>query len=193
MNKENVIIATDPQQYGFLLTPAIKLHRRWFIEMSKLIGIRVEYRYPRNIIIDPETQEEEIQYGVNWTTYAEIDSKYSCPRDIYCIFEQHPDQQTMKKVGWMSELQENSSIIHVQYDLDHIQQGCLFKLPGGLDDSKGRYFRLVRLTNSIIYPASLMCEVVPEYFDLYVPDQNDHENNSNIPVLNDEEYYHTWN
>lgn len=192
MNKENVIMASDPSQYGFLLTPAIKLHRRWFIEMSKLIGIRVKYRYPQNPILDDQGEEVGQQIGVNWTTYAEIDSKYSCPEDIYCIFEQHPDQKTMKKIGWMSELQEGSSIIHVQYDLKNLQYGCLFTLPGGLDDSKGRLFRVVRITNGIIYPASLMCEVVPEYFDKYVPDMNTHESNSNIDVLNNEEYYHTW-
>ena len=194
MNKENVIRASDPSQYGFLLTPAIKLHRRWFIEMSKLIGIRVEYRFPKNPILDDNGNETcKNNYGVNWTTYAEIDSKYSCPQNIYCIFDQHPDQQTLKKVGWMSELQENASIIHVQYDLMKLQYGCLFKLPGGLDNSKGRVFRVVKITNGIIYPASLMCEVVPEYYDIYVPDQNTHQNNSNMDVLNNEEYYHTWN
>ena len=34
-------------KYGVLLTPDIKLHRRYFDEMVKLIGIRVIYRSPK--------------------------------------------------------------------------------------------------------------------------------------------------
>jgi hypothetical protein len=39
----------------------------------------------------------------------------------------------------------------------------------------------------------MMCEIVPEYYDKYIPDINTHKNNSNMNVLNDEELYHTWN
>ena len=93
----------------------------------------------------------------------------------------------------MSELQESSSIIHVQYDLDNIQQGCLFEIPSGLDYGENRFFRVVRLSTGIVYPASITCEIVPEYYDTYKPDINTHQFNSNTNVLNDEEYFHTWN
>lgn len=146
--------------------------------MTKLIGIYVYYRSPLE--------------GKRWTTYAELDSNYEAPVKIGCIFEQHPSQQTLKKIGWMSELQEGSSIIHVQYDLSNLQQGCLFEVPSGLDDGNRRIFRVVRLTTGIVYPASITCEIVPEYQDDYIPDVNSHQNNSNINVLADEEYFKTW-
>lgn len=45
------------QKYGKLLTPDIKLHRKYFDEMVKLLGIQVIYRAPRK--------------DKHWTNYAE--------------------------------------------------------------------------------------------------------------------------
>lgn len=146
--------------------------------MTHLIGIYVYYRYPMK--------------GKRWTTYAELDSNYVDPIKVGCIFDQHPSQQTLKKIGWMSELQEGSSIIHVPYDLENLQQGCLFIVPSGLDEGNWRIFRVVKLTTGIVYPASITCEIVPEYQDKYIPDVSNHENNSNMEVLNNEEYIQTW-
>lgn len=38
-------------------------------------------------------------------------------------------------------------------------------LPGGLDNSEGRMFRVLNLQNSMIYPASIACEIALEYQD----------------------------
>lgn len=141
------------EKYGQLLHPEIKQHRQYFREMVKLLGIYVLYRAPK-----PEKK---------YTTYAEIDVNYEPPIKIGCIFDEHPNQQTLKKMGWMSELQSNSSIIHVDYDLPHLQQGSIFIIPSGLDDGKARIFRVVKMTNSMVYPASIACEIVPEYIDSF--------------------------
>ena len=135
-------------KYGTLLTPDIKLHRKYFSEMVKLLGICVIYRSPKK--------------DKHWTQYSEVESNYNPPILVGCIFEEHPTQQTLRKMQWVSELQENASIIHIPYDLPNIQQGALFIVPSGLDDGKGRLFRVTRLTNSIVYPASITCEIVPE-------------------------------
>lgn len=150
--------------YGLLLNQDTKLHRQYFDEMSRLIGIKVIYRAPR----------KDKQY----TTYAEVDSNYQEPLVTYCIFNEHPDQKTLKKMGWVSELQDNASLIHVRYDLPDIQQGALFIVPSGLDNAKGRLFRVVQLSNSMIYPASITCEIVPEYIDTMDRSLSDHEDNS---------------
>ena len=72
--------------YGLLLDgKAIKLHRKYFEEMVKLLGIYVIYRAPK-----PDK---------HYTTYSEIDSNYQKPEKIGCIFNEHPDQQTLKKLG----------------------------------------------------------------------------------------------
>ena len=109
----------EQRKYGILITPDIKLHRQWFKEMTSLIGIQVVYRAPRE--------------GKHYTTYAEVKSNYYDPIVVGCIFEEYPTQQTLKKMGWVSELQEGASIIHVPYDLPKLQQGALFIVPSGLD------------------------------------------------------------
>lgn len=53
--------------------------------MVKLHGIYVIYRAPK-----PDK---------HYTTYAEIESNYEDPILIGCIFHDHPDQRTLKKMG----------------------------------------------------------------------------------------------
>lgn len=161
-------------KYGTLITPDAKLYRKYFDEMVNLIGIKVLYRSPRK--------------DKHYTTYAEINSNYESPILIGCIFNEYLDQKTLKKMGWISELQPNSSIIHVAYDTPNIQQGCLFIVPSALDNTKGRLFRCVNLTTSMIYPSSIACEIVPEYEDTYQISNNNFEHSS-FNLLNIEEGY----
>ena len=160
-------------KYGILLTPDIKLQRNYFKEMVKLLGINVIYR--------------AVKPGKKYTNYAEIDANYEQPLLEGCIFNEHPDQQTLKKIGWVSELQQNASIIHVRYDLPNLEQGALFIVPSGLDNAKGRLFRVVKITNIMVYPASIACEIVPEYENTYEPSLNDFTDSS-FNLLNDEDY-----
>lgn len=160
-------------KYGILLTPDIKLQRNYFKEMVKLLGINVIYR--------------AVKPGKKYTNYAEIDANYEQPLLEGCIFNEHPDQQTLKKIGWVSELQQNASIIHVRYDLPNLEQGALFIVPSGLDNAKGRLFRVVKITNIMVYPASIACEIVPEYENTYEPSLNDFTDSS-FNLLNEEDY-----
>lgn len=142
------------EKYGKLLHEEIKINRQYFREMVKLLGIYVLYRAPKG---------NEKKYN----SWAEVDVNYEPPIKIGCIFDEHPTQQTLKKMGWMSELQGDSSIIHVDYDLPKLQNGSLFIIPSGLDDGKARIFRVIKMTNSIVYPASIACEIIPEYIDSF--------------------------
>ena len=160
-------------KYGILLTPDIKLHRQYFVEMTQLFGINVVYR--------------SLKSGKKWTTYGEIDANYNKPITLGCIFDEHPTQQTLKKMGWVSELQESSSLIHIPYDTPGIEVGCLFSIPSGLDDGKSRLFRCVKLSNIMVYPASMTCEIIPEYEDNYEPVLNNFQNTS-FNLLNEEDY-----
>jgi len=141
----------DNEKYGLLLTPNIKLHRQYFREMVRLLGIQVLYRAPRP--------------NKHFNTYAEIESDFMPPIRVGCLFEGTPTQQTMKKLGWVAELDTEASIIHVDYDLPDIQVGALFIVPSGIDESKGRLFRVTKMSYNQIYPASITCEIVPEYED----------------------------
>lgn len=160
-------------KYGSLLNQDTKLHRVYFNEMVKLLGINVIYR--------------AVKPGQKYTTYAELDTTHCKPTIEGCIFNEHPDQQTLKKIGWVSELQQNSSIIHVRYDLPNLSQGALFTVPSGIDNAVGRLFRVVKITNIMVYPASIACEIVPEYENTY-DDSLDDFRDTSFNLLNEEDY-----
>lgn len=159
--------------YGLLLKQKdILLQRKYFEECIQLLGVKVIHRAPRP--------------GKHYTTYAEIDSNYFAPAITGCIFDEHPNQRTMKRLGWNSELSENASIMSVPYDLDGLQQGSLFVIPSAFDNTKGRLFRVVEISSIMIYPASLTCKLVPEFENTFTNDSYNHQHNS-FNLLNRED------
>ena len=155
----------EENKYGLLLKGNdIKLHREWFKQMTNLIGIKVGYRAPL-----PDK---------NYSDYAELKGNFGKIQVVGCIFEEYPEQQTMKKLGWNAELQENASIIHVPYDLEGLQKGAIFLIPSALDNTKGRVFRVTKMSTVMIYPASISCEIVPEYTDTYSDSQSNFKHSS---------------
>ena len=161
--------------YGILMHEEdLKLQRGWFDEMVSLIGVTVIYRSPRP--------------NKTWTRYSEIESNYNEPIALGCIFSEYPDQKTMKKLGWVAELDEQASIISVPYDTPNIQVGALFIVPSALDPKVGRLFRVTKMSTIMICPASVTCELVPEYEDTQSDDMYDHRHNS-FNLLNQEEDY----
>lgn len=142
----------DNERYGKLLTSDVTIYRKYFQEMVNLIGIKSIYYAPRQ--------------DKHYTLHGEIKSNYQTPEIVGCIFDEYPDQTSMRKKGWVVELQEGASLISVPYDLHDIQAGALFAIPSGLDNTKGRLFRVTRLLNIMVYPASITCEIVPEWEDI---------------------------
>ena len=129
-------------QYGLLLNKKdILLQRSYFNELVSMIGVQVKHRAPRP--------------NKHYTTYSEITSNYFEPETVGCIFSEHLDQRTMKKLGWNSELTTDSTVISVPYDLNGIQQGSLFYIPSAFDNTCDRLFRVVEMSSIMIYHASL--------------------------------------
>ena len=164
----------DNKDYGLLLNQNIKLYRSYFKEMVKLLGINCIYRAPRK---DSKHFDE----------HGDLDSNYYEPMQVGVIMQDHPDQKTLKKMGWVTELQESSSIIHVSYDLEHLEVGALFTLPSGIDGAPGRTFRVISMQVGMIYPASIACEVAPEYEDTTQESEIHDFSGSNFNVLLDNE------
>lgn len=160
-------------QYGLLLSKKdILLQRKYFDEMCSMIGVKVIHRAPRP--------------GKSYTTYSEIDSNYYEPEIVGCIFDEHPNQRTMKKLGWNAELGTSASIISVPYDVNGLQQGSLFIVPSAFDNTKGRLFRVTEITSIMIYPCSLTCQLVPEFENTFTDNSYVHKTNS-FNLLNREE------
>lgn len=151
--------------YGLLLNQKdILLHRAYFNELVMLLGVQVKHRAPR-----PDK---------HYTTYSEIQSNYFEPETVGCIFTEHLDQKTMKKLGWNAELSTDASVISVPYDLNGIQQGSLFYIPSAFDNTSDRLFRVVEISSIMIYPASLTCKIVPEYENTFSSNLYEHKHNS---------------
>ena len=160
-------------QYGLLFNQNdILLQRKYFEECVTMVGVQVIHRAPRP--------------SKHYTTYAEIESNYFEPQAVGCIFDEHPNQRTMKKLGWNTELGESASLISVPYDLEGLQQGSLFIIPSAFDYTKGRLFRVVEITGIMIYPASLTCKLVPEFENTFTTDNFNHQYNS-FNLLNRED------
>ncbi len=134
---------------GFLLNERnIKLHRTYFSQMVKLLGINAFYRVP-------------LDSSKTYNGYGELDTYYTNPIMVGCIYDEHPSQKTMRMLGWNAELADATTVLHVPYDLQGLQAGCLFIIPSGLDKATGRVFKVLRMSNIAIYPASVSCEVGP--------------------------------
>ncbi len=163
----------DELKFGRLLNPEIAtLHREYFKEMVSLIGVFTVYRAPKP--------------GRTYTTYAEIDTNYENPIQVGGIFEEEPNQKTLKTLGWVSELQEGASIFHVPYDTKGLQRGALFTIPSGIDRAKGRLFKVNKISNMMIYPYSFACEIVPEFDSEYVGPKLNYQDSS-FTLLNTED------
>lgn len=159
--------------YGTLLTPDIKLHRLYFKQMVKLLGINCQYYAP--------------MANKHFDGLGDLRTDYYPPEIVGCIFQDHPDQKTLKKMGWVAELQEGSSIIHVPYDLKGLQTGCLFSIPSGLDHAEPRLFRVISMQNIMVYPASIACEIAVEYGNSDEPALTQDFSKNNFTVLVDHE------
>jgi hypothetical protein len=138
------------KDYGVLLNKKnITLHRMWFKQMTSLHGINCKYKAPLK--------------NKEYDNYGDLQTSYKPEILVGCLFVEHPDQKSLRKAGWVAELQEGSSIIHVPYDLPDLQVGALFEVPSGFDNGKGRVFRVISMSNIMIYPASIACEIALEY------------------------------
>lgn len=158
---------------GLLLNEKnIKLWRKYFEQFLKLRGLKVLFRAPR---------ENLKQYN----TYGELDARYHPPVETMCIYDEHPTQKTMRKLGWDAQLSDNTTLIHVPYNLEGVQAGALFIIPSGLDNAPPATFRVARLSTISIYPAAISCELAPEWENTMEANQVTDFGKSNFNVLFD--------
>lgn len=163
----------DKNDTGLLLNPNnIKLQRFYFKQMVKLIGIMTLYRAP-------------IDKSKTYNGVGELDTLYHTPERVGCIFEEHPTEKTMKKCGWVSELNTEASIIHVPYDLKGLERGGLFIIPSALDNAEGRIFKVIELSTVAVYPASIACKIGPVWKSTHNETELNFKNN-NFTLLRDD-------
>lgn len=158
------------EDYGLLVNPDTKIQRMYFKEMVRLLGINTQYQYPLS--------------NKDYNLQGELTcNKYSEPEKVGCIFEEHIQQKTAKLLGWNAEQETSAAIIHVPYDLKELQLGCLFTIPSAFDNTPGRIFRVTKLYATMIYPASITCELAPEYETWMAKEDTETFTNTNFNVL----------
>ena len=164
----------NDSKFGLLYNDDLYIQREYFKEACRLIGMPgVIYKAPLP--------------GKTFDGRGDLDADYYPGEEIGCMFHEHPDQKTMKKIGWVAELQEGSSLIEVPYDTPHLQVGALFIIPSGLDHAEGRVFRVISMQNIMLAPISITCEVAPEYEDIDEPVIHEDFSKDNFTLLVDRE------
>lgn len=151
-----------------------ELHRGYFEEMVTLLGVIALHRPIK------EGMKERDLHG------ELLDDIYDLPKPVGCIFDEHPNIWTMRKLGWNAERNEDKSIIHVPYNLN-VQAGNLFIIPDAIDNSKGRVFQVVDMSTTMIYPASIACQIAPYIKSTFPKAASEDFSHSNFNVLKDNE------
>lgn len=160
---------------GYLLNKDdITLFRGYFQEMVEMLGIQVLYRTLR-------------ESSKNYDLHGELDALYNPPITVGCLFEEHTDQKTMKKLGWNVERDTTTPVIHVPYDTPGLESGCLFIIPSGLDHARGRVFKVIDMHNSAVYPASIACVLGPVLESTFERSQVTDFNTTNFNLLVEED------
>lgn len=78
-------MSSTQKDYGFLINKDIKLHRKYFDQMTKMLGINCIYQEPLQ--------------GKDYDMHGHLSAKYKEGVIVGCIFQDHPDQKTLKKMG----------------------------------------------------------------------------------------------
>ena len=77
-------------------------------------------------------------------------------------------------------------MIEVPYNLKDLEIGALFIVPSGLDDAKGRVFKVISMQNIAVFPVSITCEIAPVYESTFDRQQMQHEDNNMNLLLDDD-------
>ena len=133
---------------GELINRDTTLYRKFFKEQARLLGIKVQYRYPIDMDYTLHSQEDPLGY--------------SEPIDLDIIFDASPKLKTLRKLGWVSEdPSDKPYMIQVPWDTPNLRKGCLIILPTPLPTAEGRVFRITDIQMDQIMPDSFYCKSAP--------------------------------
>lgn len=163
---------TSRNSYGILITPDAKMHRKWFLEFTRLHGKRALYECPIN---------------KKYNQVGELECDYGSPIEVGCIYEERPTQKTTRLLGWNSQLQEEASLIHLPYETENLERGGRVIVPSAFDETKGQVFRIITMSAvGDIFPYAISCAIVPVFENKFDQGQFDYTN-STLNLLFEEE------
>lgn len=134
-----------------LINQDAEIFREYFEECLELWGIPALYF---------QCKDENIPMDKQFTVLGEMSKHYYAPLEKHVIFEATPKVQTLRKLGWVTELDKEQPIVHVEYNLPGLTRGAVFKIKDPMSLTDGRLFRVTKMSLGILYPASIACQIV---------------------------------
>lgn len=137
---------------GLLNRQDARIFRRYFSEMVKLIGQSVGYQY----VVEQK-----------YTIHSEDNSTLSTPIRIDILFDENPQIDTLNRLGWVSELNEQKPIvINMPYNTPNltINARVIIESVDGIE--RPRVFRITKIVSDLEFPDAYTCALVP-VFDQY--------------------------
>lgn len=138
---------------GLLNRQDAKIFRGYFSEMVKLIGQSVGYQY----VVEK-----------NLTIHSEDNSKLSAPIRIDILFDENPQVDTLNRLGWVSELnQQKPIVINMPYNTPNLTVNARITVESVGGIARPRVFKITQIVSDLEFPDAFTCAIVP-VFDQYV-------------------------
>ena len=137
---------------GLLNRQDARIFRRYFSEMVKLIGQSVGYQY----VVEQK-----------YTIHSEDNSILSAPIRIDILFDENPQIDTLNRLGWVSELNEQKPIvINMPYSTPNLAVNARVIIESVDGIERPRVFRITKIVSDLEFPDAYTCALVP-VFDQY--------------------------
>ena len=137
---------------GLLNRQDARIFRRYFSEMVKLIGQSVGYQY----VVEQK-----------YTIHSEDNSILSAPIRIDILFDENPQVDTLNRLGWVSELNEQKPIvINMPYNTPNLTVNARVIIESVDGIERPRVFRVTKIVSDLEFPDAYTCALVP-VFDQY--------------------------
>lgn len=138
---------------GLLNRADSTIFRQYFNEMVKLIGQSVGYQY---------VVKQEL------TIHSEDNSELSVPIRIDVLFDDNPSVDTLNKLGWVSEMNDQKPIIvNMPYNTPKLTVNARIIIESVDGVGRPRVFRITKIQSDLEFPDAFTCALVP-VFDQYV-------------------------
>lgn len=138
---------------GLLNRQDAKIFRGYFSEMVKLIGQSVGYQY----VVKKEL-----------TIHSEDNSVLSAPIRIDVLFDENPQVDTLNRLGWVSEInQQKPIVINMPYNTPNLTVNARVTVESVDGVARPRVFKITQIVSDLEFPDAFTCAIVP-VFDQYV-------------------------
>ena len=134
---------------GLLTQNDATLWRGFFVEMAKLRGIPVEYRY----VISQKV-----------SIHSEFSYELSEPIPIDIIFDSNPSVSTLRKIGWISENSDDKPYVaQIPFHLPELKVGCTISIKD-FDLNSTRDFKITSMKMLLEFPDCWTVTLAPIFF-----------------------------